>query len=294
MTIKLWRLLLIILVASVAKNGYACSLAAWNGSTGLASSIHEAKYEGSCGLRVDLSGTSPAFVEDATAAGLSQSVVDYAARFYLYIGDMTLGGSDRVDVFTAYSSGSTELFGVEIVPGGTGLQARLYVWDDNGILVQQPGAGPMLETGWRAIEVQWNSASGPGAKDGQLSLSIDGGAGLQTLVGLDTDTQAVGIVGLGILAGNSASVTGSIDFDSFVAQRTGSPGLVSKTCSGGVVDLQDITFLSGSTDCTATGNIVLGRRVVFDAGSEVMVTAPDIRLEPGVRIRQGATVSFRH
>lgn len=42
-----------------------------------------------------------------------------------------------------------------------------------------------------------------------------------------------------------------------------------------------------------TSNIVLGRRVVFDSGSVVTVTAPDIRLEPGIRIRQGARASFR-
>lgn len=61
------------------------------------------------------------------------------------------------------------------------------------------------------------------------------------------------------------------------------------SCSGTVVNLQNVTFLSGQTyNCVATTSITAGTGVTVQSGATVNFTAPIINLQPGFTVQSGA------
>ncbi len=96
---------------------------------------------------------------------------------------------------------------------------------------------------------------------------------------------------LGLLNGNTANVSGSYDLDAFTSGRSGSMGMVSKSCSGSDAHLDAATFLAGSNaTCTATTHMGLGRRVTVDDGASVELDAPEVYLAPGFSVSNGGTL----
>jgi C1A family cysteine protease len=65
-------------------------------------------------------------------------------------------------------------------------------------------------------------------------------------------------------------------------------------CSGGVVVLQNMTFVSGNTyNCIATTSITAGTGVTVQSGATVNFRAPKINLQPGFKVESGAVFSAK-
>jgi hypothetical protein len=65
-------------------------------------------------------------------------------------------------------------------------------------------------------------------------------------------------------------------------------------CSGGVVVLQNVTFVSGDIyNCTATTSITAGIGVTVKSGATVNFRAPIINLQPGFKVESGAVFSAK-
>jgi len=65
-------------------------------------------------------------------------------------------------------------------------------------------------------------------------------------------------------------------------------------CSGDVVVLQNMTFVSGQTySCIATTSITAGTGVTVQSGAIVNFRAPKINLQPGFRVESGAVFSAK-
>ncbi len=275
----------------------ACNLNAWSGvqDPGSALSVTEsARFDGSCGLHIDLDiGAATAYVEDTTPGSLSPPITAYVGRFYIYIGDMQLAEGDVIKLFSALDAASGPVFAVQLYAASGRLYSRLVATGDDGGTIDTSDGGLQFLPGWRAIEASWTASSGDGMDDGELTISLDGipGAEIDNLTGLDTDTLVIDSVQLGLLGGNTGTVTGFYDVDSFASGRTGTTGLVDKNCSGVAVTVENMTFLPGAADCTATGGLTLGHRVTFDPGSVTNLSGTTVTLQPGVRILQGAVLA---
>jgi hypothetical protein len=68
------------------------------------------------------------------------------------------------------------------------------------------------------IAVEWWAASGPGAGNGGLRLSLDGVL-LQTVTGVNNDTRRIDQARLGAVAGIDTGTRGVYYFDDFQSQR---------------------------------------------------------------------------
>jgi len=282
---RLW-LVASLLLPTVLWSGraHACSTAAWDAqSGGNLAAVQEAAYEGLCGLRLSLGGSTASWVEDATPGGLSPAVDQYVARVYLFAAGASVPTGQAVLLLQALDAGDSELFGLELVGSGAGNTLRIRARDSSGSLSSNPVALPY---GWRALELSWLAQTGSGS----LVLLLDGQQAL-SLSGLDNGGLAVAKTRLGLVAGAAASASGILDLDSFRSRRTGSNGLVEKACSGDVLVVTDTTFLPGTRNCAATGRLTLGERVAVDPGASLSLVAPVVELAAGSRISTGAVLS---
>ncbi len=280
----------IFIVALVILSGrtLACTTQAWEEDYvgGVVSAATAARFEADCGLRLDLSGDTSGWVEDHTPGTLAD-VTEYVARFYAYIDDAGVIDGTDLTLFSAEdaSASANELFGLQLKGSGGDAVLHLYAYHADGTKVHGVGDVP-VPPGWRALALHWKTGSGTGS----VSLSIDNNADVQTISGLNNAGYIIEKVLLGVVAGNS-SVTGLIDVDSFTSRRTGSAGLVNRSCDGPNVD--NITFLSGPKNCNASAGLVFASRVTFDSGADVNVAAQTTTLTGGTRIPAGAILAIQ-
>ena len=275
----------------------ACTTDAWSAvddPNSVLAATSAARFDGGCGLRLQLDGIDTGYVADATPGTLAPPVVGYVARFYLYVGDSTMAESDTVTLLRGTDDGGNPLFGLEVFAHGGVLRTRLFAFSDGGIPIDTGNNGMTLNPGWRSLELNWRAASAAGALDGEMTLALDGVAGLgnQILSGLDNETQVVDTVHVGVLS-NGPGASGWFDIDAFMSKRSGYIGVVTKSCSGTDVVLDNATFLAGPTNCSATGTLELGHRVTVDEGANLDLSAQTIYLESGFTVRQGAGLTVR-
>jgi len=81
------------------------------------------------------------------------------------------------------------------------------------------GSAVTISNTWQAIEMEWQTASAPGANNGYLKLWVNDVL-VDTLSNLDTDTLGITNVTLGAVSAVSANISGSLYFDDFES-RTG-------------------------------------------------------------------------
>lgn len=257
----------------------ACSTDKWSVHTGsTVTPESEAVYEGKCGLRLNLDGTSSGMVTDATLAEANPAVTDYVARFYAYVDDAYLDNDQGFTLFNALDASLEELFGLELKGGSAGPVLQLYAGDKNASAVPAP-------LGWRAIIIERTSD--------RLSLWVDREK-LQTISGLNNAGQSIDAVNLGMVSGNTAEISGIIDIDAFTSRRTGAAGMsVSKSCSGTEI-VKNTTFLPGpAITCRASQGLSFGDRVTFDPGANVIVQAGSTSFSPGISIPNGAVLEIQ-
>ncbi len=265
----------------------ACSTQAWDDSNvgSIVTAEAAAVYEGSCGLRLNLNGTSTGWVKDPTP-GTVPAVTEYVARFYAYIDEAQLTNGQGFTLFNAEDAGANELFGLEVKGSASGPVLHLYAWDG---AVKEAAGDVSVPPGWRAIVLHWTTGGGNGA----LKLSIDRTQDMQTITGLSNAGQAIDSVNLGVVISDSTGIGGNIDVDAFTSRRTGPTGLmITKGCSG-MPEVKNTTFLPGSITCTASTALTFGNRVAFDPGANVTVQAQSVTLSQGTSIPAGAILDVQ-
>ncbi len=261
----------------------ACSTSAWDDSNkgSVVDAVNAARYDGDCGLRLNLNGTSNGWLRDPSPGSANPAVTEYVARFYTYVDDAQLANGQGFTIFNALDSGSNELFGLELKGSPNGPVLHLYT------ATKEATSDVSVPTGWRAIILHWTTGS-----NGALTLSIDNDQNVQTISSLANGGQSIHSVNLGVVDGNNASISGIVDLDSFASRRTGTAGLlISKSCSGTSPTVENATFL-GPLSCTASGLLTFGNRVTFDPQADLTIVAGAVAMNPGMAIPVGAILDI--
>ncbi|MCG8427433.1 MAG: hypothetical protein MI754_08770 [Chromatiales bacterium] len=237
----------------------------------------------------NLNGTDAAYVEDGSPGLVEPAVKTYHARFYLYVDSLQMDIADSVVIFSARAADLSPVFNLQLSQVDGQNIVSVEAFDDQGVAA--PKQGVAVRPGWRSIELSWYAGI---ANDGSMNLYVDGVHERQ-ISGLDNDVLSVGRVRLGSVAGNSATVTGRLDFDAFYSQRHDNIGIINKVCTTATdLVVTDATFLQGSSDCSASSSVQLGYRTTIDSGTTMNVFAPTVRLTDGASILAGANVRIRH
>lgn len=186
---------------------------------GTLSVVGGAKYVGSYGLEIVVSDQNPTYVQDNTPADETR----YRARFYVRSDQATMAPGNEFELFTAYATDNTPVLRLTVYFDGTDRRLRFVAREDGGADTP-PGAGLVLVDGWRAVEIDWQASSAPGANDGFLNLWLEGHP--QTgLSALDNDTLSVDHVRWGAVDALDAGTGGSLSLDAFESRRAGYIGL---------------------------------------------------------------------
>ncbi len=208
-----------ILLVGTAASAVAALLCAMPVLAGSLNVTNGAKYVGSYGLEVVVSDQNPTYVQDNTPADEAR----YRTRFYVRSDHATMAAGDEFELFTAYATDDTPVLRLTVSFDGTDHRLRFVAREDGGGDTT-PGAGLVLAAGWRAVEIDWQASSAPGANDGFLDLWLEGHP--QTgLSGLDNDTLSVDHVRWGAVNAIDAGTGGSLYLDAFESRRTGYIGL---------------------------------------------------------------------
>jgi hypothetical protein len=166
------------------------------------------------GLRARVNDTNSLYVQDNTPSAEDR----YRARFYLDPNSFDPGeasGNQRVRIFLAQDALSQRVVTLVLkrLAGQYSLEARTRRND-----------GSRADTGFFAltnaphfVEFDWKRATGPGAADGSLVLSMDD-TPVKVLIGLDNDQMQVESGRLGVLSVKTGA-TGTLHFDEFESRR---------------------------------------------------------------------------
>jgi hypothetical protein len=196
--------------------------AATSGASDLAVNA-PAKYFGAFGLRVQVAGGAPAYVEDDTPGAERR----YRARFYLNAGALTLAAGDELELLSAYATSGPRQFSVLLGRSGSVNRLRLAARRDDGSFAETaPGSEIVLPREWHSLEVDWKAATSTTAADGALAVWLDGQS-RGGLTGIDNDLGQVGFVRWGAVAEVDATTTGSFLLDEFDSRRDAYIGALS-------------------------------------------------------------------
>ncbi|NJD05333.1 MAG: hypothetical protein FIA97_02405 [Methylococcaceae bacterium] len=187
------------------------NLSAWNGGVvGTRLSVNataKMTTAGSYGLQATLgSGTSPSYVADLTPA-LESS---YHARFYFNPHGAN-PGSGQVTLLSGLNSVGTTLFQVQFQRVGSTYQVR-------GVVTR---AGGTSTTNWfnitnntaHYVEIAWQSAA-----SASFQLYVDGSL-KQSLSALNTGSNTLDAIRMGLVGGLVNSASGSVYLDAFASTR---------------------------------------------------------------------------
>ncbi len=222
-------LLAALLGLAVANPAPACTLKRWshveNASGALAAVKDPAHFEDDCGLRASLAGDQNAWLEDHSPGRVFPAADSYSARFNLFVDNAALASGDALKIFALRDADGVELASLTLTPHNGQLIPRLAARDQSGGQRDTGLGGPPLGSGWQSLRLTWRAAKPAQGVSGEWLISVNGqqaGCG-GLLTGLDNEGQHIGKARIGLLSGNSATVTGDLDFDSFVSQRNGEP-----------------------------------------------------------------------
>ena len=201
-------------------------------------------FTGTYGLEVDLSSGGSAYVQDDTPAAESR----YRVRFYVDPSSLAGCGSDcSVSVFEAFSSNGGKTFDVRLRKQPSGFFLQFQIVSASGTFNPK---WAINETGWTAVEVDWQAASSTSSSDGGIDFWING-------------TARSGYSNLGWSADN--------DIDSV---RLGNPGV--NTFGAGTVDIDDFESRRDSFIGIITDQPLAAPALVTPTGS-ITDTTPTLR-----------------
>jgi hypothetical protein len=201
---------------SIFANGFESdNLAGWSTSItqgGDLSAQTVAAMAGVYGLRAVINDTASIYVRDNSPVNES----GYRIRFLFDPNSITMGPSDAHVIAEAHTPASQSIIqavfknsaGGYQISAQTRVDSGIWVWTVNGALSDAP----------HMIEIDWRAATGAGANDGALALSIDGVV-IDALSAIDNDTKRVDYVRLGAVYGMDGATLGQYYFDEFESWR---------------------------------------------------------------------------
>ena len=199
----------------IFKDGFgSCNASAWSGTVGSGLSFPTtAAYNSNCGMAVNITSNSPAYVRDDTPNAETR----YRARFYFNPNGIVMGKGDSHVIFGAYSTAGNNMLVVELRRNGSSFQIRAGSLNDRGKW-SDTGWSTIL-SGWNAIEFDWRAATAAGANNGGLTLWLNG-AQVAYLTGIDNDQKKVDWIALGAVNGIDSRTRGTYYFDEFESRRS--------------------------------------------------------------------------
>jgi hypothetical protein len=141
------------------------------------------------------------------------SATSYNADFDVRLDSLTIGDTDRIELFNGYSQNGDVQFQVILKRNVALAENRLImaVRQDDGSFVETPSIEEvLLPASWNNLRISWLTGSG----DGYLLVSVNGGV-FVGLAGIDNDQQALDEVRLGYVGGTISSSVGFLEVDGF-------------------------------------------------------------------------------
>jgi len=145
----------------------------------------------------------------------------YSVGFFLNADALTIGASDRFDLFTAYAASGTPWFSMLLKRNAANTENRLVLEarrDDGSIATTEGFSEVRVLSGWLWISVDWRAAA-PADTNGYAEVYVDG-TFYTHLSSLSNSNGRVDRVRLGAL-GVDPGTSGSFDLDSFVSRIAG-------------------------------------------------------------------------
>lgn len=259
------RMLFVALVGAGLLAGapaQACTMSSWSsvsGSQGLTAGTPDSghsRFDGHCGLKVE-AGQQARYVEDSTPAGETS----YYLRFYFLADDLDLDAGDWVDLFAAYKNPSRPMpqLAVRVQQAADGRELVLRSLDGG----QMSESAPIpIRTGWQAVTLAWQQASG--AANGQVELALNGTPRV-TLSGLDSRDSVIDLARMGVV--DARGGRGDLYFDAFESRRktpvetllagdaSGDQALSASDLVALVNEINGVSLADGQPDCNADGTV---------------------------------------
>lgn len=158
-----------------------------------------------------------AHLEDRTLGAESH----YAAGFFVNLNSLSVGNSDRFDLFAGESGSGVAWFSMVLKRNASLGENRIVMEarQDNGTVVSTEDVSELfLPSDWWWLAIDWKAASS-GSSNGFLRLSLNNTLHSE-LSGLSNSNGRIGTVRLGA-DGVDAGTSGTFDLDHFVSRLAG-------------------------------------------------------------------------
>jgi YD repeat-containing protein len=190
---------------------------AWSAAvtnTGRLSVTAAAAAFGNWGMQAYITSTNPMYVRDDTPSGETH----YRARFYFHPNSISIPNTTAQNILVGRAtSGSVEVFRIQFRKSGSNYQISGQIRNDSTGYSSM--AWYTISNAEHFVETDWKAATAAGAKNGYLSLWIDG-ALKETKSGVDNDTRRVDEACLGPSSGIASGTSGTEYFDAFESRQS--------------------------------------------------------------------------
>jgi PKD repeat protein len=196
-------------------DGFEEGLSVWTGALidggDLSVTSGDAALVGSSGMQVDIDDNTPIYVTDDSP----DSEIRYRTRFYFDPNSISMGDGDQHVIFRG-DSDSVDILRIAFQKKPNGVyKVQAMTRLNNG--TWRATTHHVISDAEHALELEWQAA-GDGAKDGSLTLWIDG-VERQRLKNLDNHTRRMERVALGAVYGIDSNTRGTFYFDAFESRR---------------------------------------------------------------------------
>lgn len=194
------------------------TVSAWSTNTNSASSkvATAAALVGNQGWQVSITSNTATYLTDNTPNAEPR----YRARFYFDPNTIPMKDGNAHVIFAGYH-GTKVVLRTEFRNAKGKYQVRVGTLDDGG--TWKSSSWFTISDASHPIELEWQAATAAGAKNGLLTLWIDGV--LQTnVLGIDNDTRRLDAIRLGPSGGIDSGTRGAYYLDDFVARRQSAIG----------------------------------------------------------------------
>ena len=188
-----------------------------------------AKNTGVYGMQLLIDDTDQKIVNDSTPSGETR----YRMRFYLDPNGITMANNDEFPILQTFNTAFGTAY-LLILKYTTANGYEIVVVDaTDGAFSKFVSA--LISDAYTEIELDWKASSAPGADDGFLKLYINGSLE-SSVTDIDSDTEVVDQVLMGILSGKDAGTSGTLYFDDFDSNDDGAAfAIVQDLIGGGIV-----------------------------------------------------------
>ena len=187
---------------------------AWNGRANATSMYvaSSAALVGSWGMGVNINSNTSTYVVDDRPSAEPR----YRARFYFDPNSVRMGTSDSHYILIGYAGSSTAVVRVEMRLSSGSYQLRA-AFVNNSSTWTTSNWFPISDAP-HYIEIDWLAATAAGARNGGLTLWIDGVQNARFTTG-DNNTRRIDRIRLGAASGIDSGTRGTYLFDAFESRR---------------------------------------------------------------------------